>query len=393
MKTLIVGNGAAGIATVEAMRKIDTGSQITIVSDEPYLHYGRPRVSDVLSGKATSQQIVIRKREWYDRNNVEIILSEKVVRIDIADKTVSTEGRGKIRWDSLVLAIGSAAFVPPIKGADAGGVFTLRTIDDADAIVRFASGREEALVLGGGLLGIEAAYGLLARGLRVTIVEVMDRLLPKQLDSEGAEILNKMIEEKGIRILTGRKAESIERAVDGFRVSISGGESATAGLVIVSAGVRPRLDLLRGTGIASHFGILAGDRMETNVPDVWACGDAIEHKGKVYGLWAAAKEQGEVCGTNVAGGRKEYPGSIVSARLSVLGIGLASLGSIEGGAGVKTATWRDSQTYKKYFIAGGKLVGAILLGDTQDYRKLEELLTSGEDVSGVPDLLKDAEIA
>jgi nitrite reductase (NADH) large subunit len=170
------------------------------------------------------------------------------------------------------------------------------------------------------------------------------------------------------------------------------GETAVVDMMLVSAGVRPRIDIAAGTDIAVQRGIVVGNRMETNVPGVWACGDSAEHNGKFYGILPAAKEQGEICGTNIAGGNREYTGSVMSTRLSVLGVGLASLGDISLVDGTKTAVWRDAGTYKKLFLRNGLVAGAILLGDMKDFRMLDELIRKKENISSVTDLLAGAEL-
>jgi nitrite reductase (NADH) large subunit len=391
MKTVIIGNGVAGVSVAEAIRKTDSAMDLTIISDEPYHHYSRPRVIEVLSGKTTPDQIVIRKKDWYEKNNIKLLLDTKVVKIDVDTKTIRFMGGGSILYETLVLAGGSYSFVPPFPGRESEGIFTLRTIDDANRIIEYARGKPEALVIGGGLLGIESANSLKSLGLGVTIVEFFDRLLPRQLDNEGALILKEMIEERGISVKVGMHTKAIGREYGGrLSASFEQGESVYSDVILVSAGVKPSLSLIEGTPIVKNMGIKVTNRMATNVPGVYACGDIAEVNGKLYGIWPAAKEQGTVCGRNIAGENVVYEGSVMSTRLKVLDIELGSLGSIDPGPGIETFSRKEKQIYKRIFIKDTKLIGAILLGDTKDYPKLQSLIKSGEDISAIKQSLLGA---
>ena len=246
-----------------------------------------------------------------------------------------------------------------------------------------AKGKKKALAIGGGLLGIESAMSMSALGLEVTVAEVFDRLLPRQLDSEGASVLQSMLEKKGLKFLLPRKTLKIEKAGENLKIDFEGNDPAEAGLILISAGIRCNLALVKDSGIETDKGIKVNGFMETNVPDVYACGDIAEFNGRVYGIWPASTEQGGVAGLNAAGEKKEYKGTVMATKLKVAGIELASIGNIEKGEGETARTEKGEGFYRKLVFKEKALTGAILLGDAKDYSKLQKLIKSGEDASGL----------
>lgn len=382
MKYIIVGNGVAGMAAAEAIRERDAAGQIHIYTEENYCHYSRPRVIEYLAGSATSEKIVIRGPEYYKKLDIQLFRGVTVESIDPAGRTV-TARTGTDPYDKLILASGATSFLPPVEGCRSGCVFTLRTIADADRILARCTPGKRALVIGGGLLGIETAASLAKRGLSVSVVEVFDRLLPRQLDADGAALLRAMLERQGFSFLLPKKTATIRPSGEGAEVLFDDGSSVGADLVIFSAGVRSDTRLAAEAGIACDRGILVDGHMETSAPGVYAAGDAAQFNGVVYGLWMPSKEQGSFAGRNAAGEPALYSGSQVSAKLKVSGIDLASLGAIGEGPGVAVSTRRGENSFRRLFLSGGKLVGAILIGDTTSFATLQKLLKSGEPI---PDL-------
>jgi nitrite reductase (NADH) large subunit len=298
--------------------------------------------------------------------------------IDTAGKKLSLRGGSQDSFDRLIIATGASSFLPPVDGCDLDRVFTLRTIDDAERILASCGNGRRAAIVGGGLLGIEAAAALSRRGMQATIVEVFDHLLPRQLDAEGGAMLQSMLEAKGLRFLLGKRTSAIRKRMDALELSFGDGSSFQADIVIFSSGIRPNVGVARAAGLACDRGILVDERMETNVPGIFAAGDAAQFEGRVYGLWPAAREQGGFAGRNAAGANEVYRGSLVSATLKVSGIELASIGSIEASDGVSVTTRRGEGRFRRLFVKDGRLAGAMLIGDISAFLPLQKLLKSGE---------------
>jgi nitrite reductase (NADH) large subunit len=380
MKYIIVGNGVAGMAAAEAIRERDASAVIHIYSEENYFHYSRPRVIEYLGGLAAPEKIIIRGPEYYTKLNFQILLGTTVESIDPARQWITTKA-GVDSYDKLILASGANSFLPPVEGCRSDRVFTLRTITDAERILACCAPGKRAVVIGGGLLGIETAASLARRGLSVSVVEFFDRLLPRQLDAEAAALLRAMLERQGLSFLLPKRTAAIRPSGEGVDVLFDDGTSVGADLVIFSAGVRSDTRLAAAAGIACDRGILVNELMETSAPGIYAAGDAAQFNGVVYGLWPAAKEQGSFAGRNASGESAPYRGSQISAKLKVSGIELASLGAIGEGPGITVATRRAEKGFKRLFLSGGKLVGAILIGDTSSFAALQKLLKSGEPIA------------
>lgn len=381
MKILIIGNGAAAMAAVESIKKKDPSIAVAMISDEKHPYYSRPRVIELLSGKVGLEQIIIKKKEFYEAAGIKLISPASVKLIDTAAKSVVMENGEPEKYDKLIIAAGAYSFIPPVEGGQNPGVFTLRTIDDAAAIIDYSKNKKSAAVIGGGLLGIEAAISLTARGLKTTVVEFFDRLLPRQLDADGAAILRGMLEAKGLSFMLPKQAQSITGAGNELIINFKDNTALTAGLIVFSAGIRCNLKIIEGTKIAADKGIKINNFMETSVEDIYACGDIAEYNGMNYGIWPAAREQGIAAGLNAAGEKTEYKGSVLSAKLKVAGIDLGSMGKIETDADTKVFTKHEGGVFKRVFIKDGKLSGAILLGDTADYQKLQETMKRAETIS------------
>lgn len=386
MKYIIIGNGAAGMAAAEAIRDKDPEGEVVIYTNEDRYNYSRPRIIEYLNGTFPGEKLTIRGKEFYEKKNLRLVKPASIEVIDPPARAVSLRGGALDHFDRLIIATGASAFRPPIEGADLDSVFTLRTIDDADRILARCAGGKEVVVIGGGLLGIEMAANLAKAGMKTTIVEMFDRLLPRQLDAEAASVLQTMLEKRGLRFLLGKQTSAIRKKGEVSALIFRDGSSIEADIIIFSAGIVSNVELARGAGILCDRGIVVDEHMETNIPGIFAAGDAAQFRGRVYGLWPVAREQGGVAGRNAAGEEATYSGSPVSVKLKVSGIELVSLGSIEAGEGVSVVTKRGDERFKRLFLKEGRLAGAILIGDVSGFAGLQRLLMSGE-IVGEPESL------
>jgi nitrite reductase (NADH) large subunit len=383
MKVVIIGNGVAGVTAAETIRADDKKCEIIIFSDERYPFYSRPRLIELLAGKVSVEQITIHAQSWYAANNVQLELSCRVAVVDTVSKNIRDHSGTTFTYDTLVIAVGASCLVPPVPGIDADSICTLRTIDDAEKIRALAVSGKRAAVIGGGLLGIEVANSLSARGVTVEVLEVFDRLLPRQLDREGSVMIRRLLELKGLAFHTGAQVELIEKKDWALAIRCRGGKTVKADFAVVSAGIRPNTAVALGAPIERKRGIIVDRCMRTSVPGVYACGDCAEYGGTVYGLWQPAREQGMTCGAHILGKESAYKGSVNSARLKVAGIELASIGELESSEGVQEVVEKDDNAgiYKKLFTRDGRLVGAILIGNVREAAELQRSIAQGEELT------------
>lgn len=386
-KYLIVGNGVAGTTAAENIRKNDAAGKITLVTEEKLPFYYRIRLPDFLCGEVDESGLVAKKKEWYRKNNISLQLSTKITGGSIKDKILTSSSGEKIRFDRLILANGSTPNIPAISGSDKKGVFTLRSIQDAKDIISHSNGCKKAILIGGGLLGLEAGNGLKKMGLEITIIEFFPRLLPRQLDSEGAGRLQSILENRGFTFKLDAKTRSIKgnKKIEG--VTLESGDSIAADMVIISAGVSPNLDLAKVLGLDCDRGIKVDKHMQTSQPDVYAAGDIVEFEGKTFGIWPAAKEQGEIAGINISGGSAAYKGTLLSTILKVVGIDLASAGEIDEENKYESKIVTSEEIYKKVVIDNGKVIGCIMLGDRKNFNRINKAISAGEDILSELDAL------
>jgi len=382
---LIVGNGVAGTTAAETIRKEDKNGPITILTDEDIPFYYRIRLSEYLSGDLSEQDLVAKGASWYLDHGIDLKLNARVVAAEPGEKVVIFKNGERISYDSLLIATGSHSFIPPIKGADKKGVFALRSIQDARDISAYGKEIEEVVLIGGGLLGLEAGNALRKKGKKVKVVEFFPRLLPRQLDVEGAKRLRRMLEGMGFSFKLGAKTEQIsgQDRVDG--VLLEGGENLPAEMVIISAGVRPNMALAESLGLDRDKGIRVNERMETSQSGVYAAGDVAEFNGIPYGIWPAAMEQGKIAGANMAGVDMGYQGTTMSNTLKVAGVDLASAGNIDADNELKARVATGEGVYKKIVTDNGRIVGCIMLGDTKGFTKITRAIAEKLDVSKIED--------
>lgn len=285
------------------------------------------------------------------------------------------------------MASGSSSFIPPVTGSDKKGVFAVRSIQDARAIISYAKDVRDVAIIGGGLLGLEAGNAFLRMNMSVTVLEFFSRLLPRQLDGRGAERLKSTMEVMGFKFRLGAKTEEIEGAERVSSIRLEGGERIPAGMAIISAGVRPNIGLPGAMGLECDKGIKVDEYLGTNLPDVYAAGDVAEFKGTAYGIWPAAMEQGKIAGINMAGGNMVYNGTTMANTLKVAGIDLASAGDIDAENKRESRTFVNEKAYKKITLDNNHIIGCIMLGDTAGFNKITKAITEKKDVSAIKDLI------
>jgi nitrite reductase (NADH) large subunit len=383
-RLVVVGNGMAGMACVEQILKYQPSPfQVTVFGDETHVNYNRVMLSSVLAGEKASDEIVLHPREWYVRNGIDLHAGTRIVSVDAADKTVTGDDGRVTPYDTLLLATGSRAWLPPIDGLHRHGVFAFRTLDDTRALVDRAAPGVKAIVIGGGLLGLEAARGLQVQGCDVTVVHLAQSLMERQLDPDAGSYLLGKMEEMGIRVLLGRTTIAVlgDDHVEG--VALSDGACLDADLVVVAAGIRPNIDLAVQAGVTCNRGVVVNDYMETSDPDIFAVGECVEHRGVCYGLVAPLYEQGKVLAATITGHRgPAYEGTVQASKLKIVGVDVFSAGDwSEQHAEPIRFEDRAEGVYKKLTMRDGRLIGAILVGDTADSHRYLEWLRSAEDLS------------
>jgi nitrite reductase (NADH) large subunit len=388
---LIVGNGAAGTTAAEEIRKHDKSGKIRILTEEDLPFYSRIRLPEFIAGEIEEGQLPIKKEAWYRDLGIELNLNTRIVKADRDSRTLKDSLDQRFSYDALLVATGSHSFLPPIKGLDKKGVFSLRNVGDARKIKARAETIDEVVLIGGGLLGLESGNALRKLGKKVTVVEFFPRLLPRQLDGTGAERLKALMEGMGFSFRLGAKTGEItgEGMVNG--VLLEGGELLSCGMVIISAGVRPNMELAQLLSLDADKGIKVDRRMQTSLPGVYAAGDVAEFDGKPpYGIWPAATDQGKTAGASMAGKSTAYQGTTMSNNLKVVGVELASAGNIDAEGLLEKKTRVEENKYQKIVFDGGKIAGCIMLGNTSGFKQIVKAMAEQKDVSSVKqDILSD----
>ncbi len=385
---IIIGNGVAGTTAAENIRKLDQEGTIIILSNEDLSFYYRIRLNEYLSGDLKEEDLLAKKAGWYKEHKIDLRLQSPVVSGDPQKKVVVAKDNEEFSYDTVLIATGSHSFIPPITGSETNGVFAIRSIQDCREITGWAKKVEDVVLIGGGLLGLEAGNALLRLGLKVTVVEFFPRLLPRQLDVDGAKRLQAIMEGMGFSFRLGAKTQEItgDNLVTG--VSLEGGESLSAQMVIISAGVRPNMELAQPLGLETDKGIKVDERLRTNQPDIYAAGDVAEFRGMPYGIWPAAMEQGKTVGTNMAGGDSVYKGTTMANTLKVVGVDLASAGEIDAEGKFDSKMVRDEKIYKKIVLDNNLIIGCIMLGDKKGFNQITQMMSEKRDVREIKDQLK-----
>jgi nitrite reductase (NADH) large subunit len=382
-RLVVVGNGMAGMACLEQILKYSPQYHVTVFGDETHVNYNRIMLSSVLAGEKRPDEIVLTPLEWYRQHGIDLRLGIRIVDVDADARTVTGDDGGATGYDVLLLATGSSAWMPPIEGLDKGGVFAFRTLDDTRQLLRRSTPGTRAVVIGGGLLGLEAARGLQVRGCEVSVVHLMPTLMERQLDPDGGHYLAGKMEAIGIRVLLGRTTIAVLGNGHAEGVALSDGSCLDADLVVVAAGIRPNVDLAVKAGLTVNRGIVVNDYMETSSPDIFAVGECVEHRGTCYGLVAPLYEQGKVLAATLTGHRgATYEGTIPASKLKIMGVDVFSAGDwSEQHAEPVRFEDRACGVYKKLTLRDGRLVGAILIGDTSDSHRYMDWLRTGVDLT------------
>ena len=385
-KLILVGNGMAGVRTLEELLKIAPGKyDITVFGSEPHPNYNRILLSPVLAGEMTVQEIILNDLDWYAKNDITLHVNKTITKIDRKARKVFTADGTEESYDRLLLATGSNPFILPVPGKDLPGVLAYRDIADTDAMIETAKTHKHAVVIGGGLLGLEAANGLALRGMDVTVVHVMPWLMERQLDKAAATLLQKSLEAKGLKFKLEKQTAELVAGESGrvCALRFKDGEVIPADLVVMSVGIRPNTALAESAGIHCERGIVVNDTLQTYDPRIYAVGECVAHRGIAYGLVAPLFEQAKVAANHLAEyGIGRYTGSVTSTKLKVTGIDLFSAGDFMGGKDTEEILLSDpgAGVYKKLVLKDNKLVGACMYGDTADGSWYFQLLRDGQDV-------------
>ena len=383
MRYVIIGNGVAGTTAAHQIRKKDETGEITLLTQEPYPFYSRIRVIDFLSGAASMQDLLLKKEEWYKNLDITLRVNTTVTQIKPKAKQVVTREGETLKYDKLLLAMGGTPFVPPITGVSKKGVFTLRTIQDAYAILEYIKKEgNHVIAIGGGILGLEASNALRKQGCKITVIESFPRLLPRQMDTEGAGMLQEQLKEKGFTFYLGAKTHKItgKQQVDG--IILDDNTHIKGDMVLLSAGIRPAVTLVQDLELDIDRGVKVNNQLQTSIPDIYAAGDLIQHKNRMYGIWPAAEKQGEIAGVNMAGEQRTYPGTTPSNILKVTGIDLFSTGDIDPDGQQESIIQKDKNRfiYKKIVLSNNTIIGAILYGDTQGRNRIMNAIQEKRDM-------------
>lgn len=378
MKTryLIIGNSAGGIGAAEAIRQVDKTGAVTIISDEPYPAYSRPLISEYLAERRPMEKMLFRLPDFYEENNVQTILGQKVTGLNISKSNIKLEDGRTITWEKLLLAIGGSSIVPQIKSIELKGVFTCNKLDDAKAIGEFLKRATRAVVIGGGLIGVSVTEALVKRGVGITIVEMKERILNTILDEEASALAETTLKQAGVEIITGHTVAEITsdplkgEAISG--VTLDDGRPISCEMVIIAIGLQPRLELVSGTEIKTNRGIVVDRYMATSSPDVYACGDVAEAYDFIYGenrltpIWPNAYIGGRIAGFNMAGIPTEYPGGTAMNSLKYFGLDVVSAGIINpADDSYQVLSEKYDNIYHKVVLKDGLVVGMVFAGNIE----------------------------
>ena len=384
---VVIGNGMAGMRTVEELLKLAPDMyRITVFGAEPHGNYNRILLSPVLAGEKSVDDIMLHTRAWYAERGIVLHAGDPVVRIDRRRRIVHAASGLAVAYDRLLVATGSKPFIVPVPGHDLPGVIGFRDLHDVDTMLAAARAGGRAVVIGGGLLGLEAANGLLRRGMDVTVVHATASLMNQQLDPAAAGLLRASLERRGLRILLSRQTAAIEGEGRVQALRFDDGEAIPADLVVMAAGVRPNVALAQEAGLHVERAIVVDDTLQTYDPRVYAVGDCVQHRRATCGLVAPIWDQARVCAAHLAGaGHRRYVQQATATKLKVTGVDLYSAGDIAGGAGSEDLVLRDRRggVYKRLVLSGRRLTGAVLYGDAADGPWYFELIQQKADISAI----------
>lgn len=378
---VIIGGGIAGVSAAETIVAQQPDSELVLICGEANLPYFRMNLTRYLAGELEASSLPLHTEEWYSSKHIRLMPDTFVEAIDANNHLVRLQDGRTLGYDKLILATGASPNVPPISGVALSGVQTLRTIEDANRILEATSKKANVVCIGGGLLGLEVAGAIAHSGGNVTVLEAMPWLLPRQLDEPASKNLQARIEALGVKVIVGVKTQAILGDGHVNAVLLEDGRELPADLVVISAGVRPNVDLARQAGAAVNRGIVVDDHMRTSVEDVLAAGDNSEYQGQVYGLWVPAKAQGRIAGLTAVGSDESFNATQPSALLKVMGIDLFSIGKVNPAEGEFVIADELDGHYYSFLFGQGKMLGAILIGDNRLSARLKRAVDKQEDFS------------
>jgi nitrite reductase (NADH) large subunit len=387
LRLVVIGNGMAGMRTVEELLALAPELyDITVFGAEPYGNYNRIMLSPVLAGEKSVDEIILNTRDWYAANGITLHAGDPVTEIDRKKRVVRSASGVTAHYDRLLIATGSKPFMIPVPGHTLEGVIAFRDIQDVETMLAAARDHRHAVVIGGGLLGLEAANGLQRQGMSVTVVHVADSLMERQLDKSAALMLKRTLEAKGMRFMMQASTAGIVGSERVSAVRFADGEQIAADLVVMTAGVRPNIELAKRSGLHCEQAIVVDDTLQTFDPRVYAVGECVQHRSTTFGLVAPIWDQARVCGAHLAGaGHRRYVQRATATKLKVTGVDLYSAGDFIGGPGSEDLVLRDPRrgVYKRLVLEAGRVVGAVLYGDVKDGAWYFELIQSRTDITAM----------
>lgn len=384
-KVVIIGNGVAGTTAADQVRRYLPDCEITIISREPRHFYNRMAIAKLIEEDGSPDELILSTEDWYQQRNIECLLGAEATRIDSSEKVVVTDRGRYLEYDRVLLAGGSDSAIPPIENWGLPGCFTLRDIDDAMAVRDFVKhySAKQAFVLGGGLLGLEAAHSLRKRGLRTTIIDRNKWIMHRQVDAECGVILHKILDDLDIQYITESNIKAVSGSDRLLEVELEDGQKIATDLLLASTGIKPSISLATDAGLEVERGILIDDHMRSSDPAIFAAGDIAQHRGAVYGLWGASAEQAKIAAMNIAGADKTFTSGINAAQLKVFGVDFMSFGELNGTDNDVIVSHGniDERIYRKLVIREGIIVGAILLGEPELSGRIAELARTMTDIN------------
>lgn len=393
LEYLIIGNGVAGMTAAEEIRKLDQTGTIGIIGDERYLTYYRVKLSHFISKSFETRELMIHDENWYRDRNIDLLLGQRVKSIDSGAQKVLLENGKEIGYHKLLLANGSSSFIPPVEGVKKEGVFALRNLQDLEQIQAYLADCQEVAVIGGGLLGLEAAWALKERGLRVNVLEFFPYLLPRQLDPELAAYVKGQLEQKGLKIYLSAETREVIGAKKVEGIALKDGSFVPAEMVLFSTGVKPNIAIAEGTDIDKNRGIKVNAYMETSMENIYAAGDVAEFESVVPGLWSVAADQGKAAGRSMAGKKEAYHLPQPATLLSIGGFNVFSVGEVQGEK--QGLVYQEGTVFHKLFVEEGRLIGGVLTGDIKKMAVLKKAVNQKADLKryleanlGVPEILE-----
>ena len=376
---LIIGNGIAGLKAAESIRKKDDNASIVIISKAADYTYWRTKLSELICKDFTNDDILVKKLDWYEKNNIEVKLQNEVDKLDLENKKAILKNGDQIEYGKALIATGSHPFVPPIKNIDSKGVFAIRTVDDLNSFKKHINENKKVIIIGGGLLGLEAAFSIKNAGCEVLVIETFDYILGKQLDNELSLKLEKELNEAGIETSTGKNtSEILEKDGKVCGIKLDDGTEIEGGTILVQTGVRNDLDVAINSGLKTERGIIVDETLKTSDENVYAAGDCMQLGQATIGLWTASMEMGQIAGSNMTGDNKTYQTPKPFSSLLLGDIKLFSAG-FNSGEGTEEVKKEDGEKVYKLFKKDGKYVGGILYKDIKFQNDVKKIVFEGED--------------